>query len=244
MTSWVNPWTGVVQAWPLGQLPPGALGAGVLGTRPGSAPPQSLTAKHTPAGTLPPALYQALTGLTLQPSPPSAHDWVFDTGASSHMAGDAGMLSSTYPSFSRIVVGNGASLPVHCAGPSTLSTSSSPLHLHDVLVSPSLIKNLVSVRKLTRDNQVSVEFDPLVFSVKDLRSKEVILCSDRNGDLYPVSTSTTPSHSLHASVDLWHARLGHPGHPALRRLLHNLDFTCTPSQKHACTSCHLGKHVR
>ena len=160
------------------------------------------------------------------------------------MAGDAGMLSSTYPSFSRIVVGNGASLPVHCAGPSTLSTSSSPLHLRDVLVSPSLIKNLVSVRKLTRDNQVSVEFDPLGFSVKDLRSKEVILRSDSNDDLYPVSTSTTPSHGLHASVDLWHARLGHPGHPALRRLLHNLDFTCTPSQKHACTSCHLGKHVR
>jgi len=39
VTSWVNPWTGVVQAWPLGQLPPGAPGAGVLGTRPGSAPP-------------------------------------------------------------------------------------------------------------------------------------------------------------------------------------------------------------
>ena len=60
-----------------------------------------------------------------------------------------------------------------------------PLHLHDVHVSPSLIKNLVSVRKLTRDNHVSVEFDPLGFSIKDLRNKEVLLRSESSGDLYP-----------------------------------------------------------
>ncbi|CAO2147581.1 unnamed protein product [Urochloa humidicola] len=89
--SWVNPWTGVVQAWPLAQLPNlpnGSSSAGVLGARPGAAPPQSLTAQHCPPVTIPPALYQALTGLTLQSTPPSANDWTFDTGASAHMAGD------------------------------------------------------------------------------------------------------------------------------------------------------------
>jgi hypothetical protein len=29
------------------------------------------------------------------------------------------------------------------------------LHLHNVIVTPSLVKNLVSVRQLTRDNNVS-----------------------------------------------------------------------------------------
>ncbi|CAN6298944.1 unnamed protein product [Urochloa humidicola] len=37
--SWVNPWTGVVQAWPLGQLPTGSSSVGVLGACPGAAPP-------------------------------------------------------------------------------------------------------------------------------------------------------------------------------------------------------------
>ncbi|CAN6343713.1 unnamed protein product [Urochloa humidicola] len=86
----VHPWTGVVHAWPLSALPNSAPGAGLLGSRPGASPPQSLTAQHTPAAPLPPELYQALTGLTLQPSPPSASDWVLDTGASTHMAGNAG----------------------------------------------------------------------------------------------------------------------------------------------------------
>lgn len=66
MASWVNPWTGVVQAWPIAQLPNMPTAAGVLGARPGAAPQQSMTAQHAPVGMLPPALYQALTGLSLQ----------------------------------------------------------------------------------------------------------------------------------------------------------------------------------
>ncbi|CAN6235651.1 unnamed protein product [Urochloa humidicola] len=112
VASWVHPWTGVVQAWPIAQLPNNQATVGVLGSRPGAAPQQSLTAQHAPSGALPPALYQALTGLSLQPNPPSASDWIFDTSASTHMAGNSGMLSSTAPSSSRIIVGNGASLPV------------------------------------------------------------------------------------------------------------------------------------
>ncbi|KAF8651260.1 hypothetical protein HU200_063510 [Digitaria exilis] len=191
VASWVNPWTGVVQAWPLANFPTTQPTAGVLGTRPGAAPPQSLTAQHAPAGTLPPALYQALTGLSLQSSPPSTTDWVFDSGASSHMAQSSGMLSSISPSASRIIVGNGASLPVHSTGHGSLPTSSSPttLSLRDVLVSP--------------DNCVSIEFDPLGFSIKDLRSKAVLLRSESSGDLYPLRTGTSSaSFGLHATSDV------------------------------------------
>jgi hypothetical protein len=49
-----------------------------------------------------------------------------------------------------------------------------------------LIKNLISVRALTRDNSVSVEFDPFGFSIKDLRTKTVLLRCDSTGDLYPL----------------------------------------------------------
>ena len=51
------------------------------------------------------------------------------------------------------------------------ATATSPLHLNDVLVSPSLIKNLISVRHLTRDNNISIELDPSGFSIKDLLTR-------------------------------------------------------------------------
>ena len=43
----------------------------------------------------------------------------------------------------------------------TFPTSSSLMLLNNVLVSPSLAKNLILVQKLTHDNNIYVEFDPL-----------------------------------------------------------------------------------
>jgi hypothetical protein len=57
-----------------------------------------------------------------------------------------------------VIVGSGASVPVTHTGMFLVPTSAAPLHLNNVLVCPSFIKNLVSVRALTRDNPVTVEF--------------------------------------------------------------------------------------
>jgi hypothetical protein len=70
-----------------------------------------------------------------------------------------------------MIVGNGARLPVTRAVDTIIPASSQPLHLRNVLVSPFLVKNLVSVRQLTRDNNISIEFDPSGFSIKDLNTK-------------------------------------------------------------------------
>ena len=77
---------------------------------------------------------------------------------------------SRYPS--SIVVGNGSLLPVTSTGTTTLP---GPFSLNNVLVSPSLIKNLISVRQFTSDNNCSVEFDPAGCSVKDLASRRVLV---------------------------------------------------------------------
>ena len=79
-------------------------------------------------------------------TPPSGGDWYFDFGASSHMASDAGILSRSTPqssSPSSIIVGNGSLVPVISTGSTTLPGS---FQLHNILVSPGLIKNLISVR--------------------------------------------------------------------------------------------------
>jgi len=106
-------------------------------------------------------------------NPPQGNDWYFDSVATSHMTPHAAILShSSSPRYlvpSSIVVGNGSLLLVTSIGAVLLPGS---LRLNNVLVSLSLIKNLISVRQFTSDNNCSVEFDPAGCSVKDLRTKQ------------------------------------------------------------------------
>jgi len=128
------------------------------------------------------------------------------------------------------------------------------LQLRNVLIAPPIVKNLISVRARTRDNSVSVEFDPWGFSIKDLRTKMALLRCDSSGDLYPIqgssapfaATPAPPATALLASTDstIWHARLGHLGQDTLQRLSHSIGFSCTKSSRHTCHACRLGKHVR
>ena len=148
-----------------------------LYTRPLSPPPPSSwppapAASWTGASssTYDPALLSALQ----QAPPPSAYpgngDWFMDPGASSHMASHPSILSHSrpFPPSTRIIVGAGSYRPITHRGGLSLPSSGAPVRLYDVLVSPHLITNLVSVRALTRQNPVTVEFDAFGFSVKDL----------------------------------------------------------------------------
>jgi hypothetical protein len=141
-------------------------------------------------------------------------------------------------------VGNGARLPVTHQARTVIPTASSPLHLNDVLVSPSLIKNLISVRRLTRDNNVSIEFDPSGFSIKDLPSREEMLRCESRGDLYPLRLPHHHALTASSTASLWHQRLGHPGQPVTSQILQHFSFSCNKADGHSCSSCRLGKHTR
>ncbi|GJV11912.1 ribonuclease H-like domain-containing protein [Tanacetum coccineum] len=151
-----------------------------------------------------------------------------DTGASSHLANNTGIRtsfsnSSIYPS---VFVGNGHSIPVTHTGHSFLHTSSMPLHLNHI-VTPHIIKNLISVRQFTRDNDVSVEFDAYGFSVKDYQTGRLLLRCDSTGDLYLVTqqpSSQTPVVLLSFGSTTWHRRMGHPEDDVLRRKHAKLPF--------------------
>ncbi|GKE46503.1 hypothetical protein Tco_1477761 [Tanacetum coccineum] len=162
-------------------------------------------------------LPQAFHTMTRDPS------WNMDTGASSHLADNTGILtsfsnSSIYPS---VFVGYGHFIPVTHTGHSFLHTSHKPLHLNHILVTPHIIKNLIYVRKFTCDNDVSVEFDAYGFSVKDYQIGRLLLRCHSTGDLYPVTQQPsfqTPVVLLSFSSTTWHRRFGHPGEDVLRRL--------------------------
>jgi hypothetical protein len=221
----------------------------MLGPRPGvpsaqayydapSAPPQPQAPSWDQA-----ALISVLNNMSLQGSP-TAPNWVMDTGASTHVS-NHGNLTSLSPSTSssRILVGNGSSIPVSCTGSSTIATSSHPLHLHDLLVAPKLIENLLSIHQLTRDNLISVEFDPRGFSIKDLHTKVEILRCNSDGDLYPLAALVART-LLATAASRWHQRLGHPGNKALSQVLSSFDFTCNKDSSSPCNACRLGKHTR
>lgn len=183
-----QPWMGYFAPWGAPFPPPGRApwvppnAARVLGPRPGvthhaypmvyGAPPAYGAAPHYGAPPPPPQhaappppscdqtglLHTAMNNMSLQP--PATGERYLDTGASNHITNNAGNLSSycfssKHPS---ILVGDGSYMPVLATG--TASLPPRPFSLNHVLFSPSIIKNLLSVRQFTTDNSVSVEFDP------------------------------------------------------------------------------------
>lgn len=134
------------------------LAAGIL--RPSPAHAYTSEASYNPT-----KIKQAMHTMTLNPDP----NWYADTGATNHMANMTGKISTYFNNSgpNRIVVGNDSYIPIHGSGHATLPPPFPPLKLYNILHAPHLIKNLLSIRCLTTDNSVAVEFDPFGLLVKD-----------------------------------------------------------------------------
>jgi hypothetical protein len=116
------------------------------------APSQFSVAGPAPGGWNASGLIAALNQLAVQGSSP----WVMDSGPTSHMSSNDGILLSRLPSPpSSIIVGNGQSIPISGRGTSSLHIADSLFHLDNVLVAPQLTRNLLSVRQLTRDRSTA-----------------------------------------------------------------------------------------
>ncbi|PKU84173.1 Retrovirus-related Pol polyprotein from transposon TNT 1-94 [Dendrobium catenatum] len=144
-------------------------------------------------------------------------DWYLDSGASSHMTNSLENLSisTPYRGSDSITIGDGSSVSIENSGKGLLPTPSRKLSLSHILHSPFLQYNLLSISKLTRDNNLAITFDPHGFSFKDLTTSKIILQGPCSAGLYtirtPSPTATNPA--LHSTVhgsDPWHDRMGHP----------------------------------
>jgi hypothetical protein len=124
-----------------------------------------------------------------------------------------------------------------------LPITASTFALNNVLVVPSIVQNLLSVRQFIRDNSCSIEFDAFGFSVKDISTGRVILRCNSDGDLYTLQPSTA-SALVTASTTLWHQRLCHPAPATVARLNKQHLLSCNNSGRSLCHSCQLGKHAR
>jgi hypothetical protein len=74
------------------------------------------------------AFFQAMNNFATQGN--SGMDWIFYSGASSHMSNSRNMLSSCISSpFSSITLGDGSLIPIHCVGQTHLPSTTIPLLL-------------------------------------------------------------------------------------------------------------------
>ena len=82
-----------------------------------------------------------------------------------------------------LLVGNDEKLKIIASG----STKLSNLNLHDVLYVPEITKNLLSISKLTADNNILVEFDANFCFVKDKLTGKALLKGKLKNGLYQLS---------------------------------------------------------
>jgi len=159
-------------------------------------------------------------------------------------------------------------LTVSAFGSSPLSPSSYPsvlFNLHQLLLVPSIIENLLFVRKFSQDNNVYFEFFPHCCNVKSQVTREVLLCGHVGADgLYyfpnlhcsssppAILSSTASSHVVSVvtstsspnSFNIWHFRLGHPHVDVLKLVLSRCNFSLHSKKLDFCLSCCIGKSHR
>ena len=108
-------------------------------------------------------------GMNFQNSQPSSKgfvgvtttgSWFLNSGATDHVTEDGKSLNAKteYSGTSKISIGDGSQLSISHIGNIKLPTSQ-PLMLRDILLVPSIAKNLISISKFTLENDVIVEFD-------------------------------------------------------------------------------------
>ncbi|GJV93967.1 ribonuclease H-like domain-containing protein [Tanacetum coccineum] len=159
----------------------------------------------------------------------ASHDqqWYMDTRATFHLSSHTGNLqtSSLNRNFHSVIVENGSSIPITHSGHVQIPNPYYPIHLRNVLVTPNIIKNLVSVRKFTTDNKCFIDFDPYGFTVRDYHTRQTLLRCDSTGDLNHLHVVVASAFALLTNNhSLWHQRLGHPGDAANKQ---NFPFNDT-----------------
>jgi histone deacetylase 1/2 len=95
--------------------------------------------------------------------PSTSGSWFPDSGASYHVTSDPRNLQQSAPfeGHDQIYIGNGQGLNISSAGTSTFSSPFLPNHtltLNNLLLVPSITKNLISVSQFSRDNAVYFVF--------------------------------------------------------------------------------------
>lgn len=164
-------------------------------------------------------------------------NWYFDIGATDHVTRDFQNMTivDDYQGIYKLQDGNGKKKIISHIGSSALHN----LRLPFVLVVPQITKRLLSVSKMSSNNDVYLQFYCTRCFFKSLQGK-TLLTRDVKDGLYrvPSPLNKLPNKSPHimalsgvrTSLHGWHKRLAHPHTPLLKHLLYSFKFPT--SSKH------------
>lgn len=178
---------------------------------------------------------------------------------------------NTYAGNGQVYVGDGNSLPIKSTGDGILPTPSCPLLLKNILHVPGIKENLLSIAKMTRDNNCVFLLFPWGYAIKDLRTRRTIMEGPVRDNLYPISVGQVQALfrrsnaqrkasnkevqtsnkevaavcSQASSQTLWHRRLGHPSLQVMSKLVVANDIPVYDSVPiSVCEACQNGKSSR
>uniref|UniRef100_A0A2N9F8N5 Integrase catalytic domain-containing protein n=1 Tax=Fagus sylvatica TaxID=28930 RepID=A0A2N9F8N5_FAGSY len=209
-------------------------------------------------GRHPPARLAAMASTSNSSQIQAGETWLTDTGATDHLTSNLDNLTghTPYQGHDQVAVGNGQAIPIKNVGTGQLSTQICNFQLHNLLHSPKISSNLLSVHKLCKHNNCSCYFDSNKFMIQALPSGRVLYRGLSENGLYPIHTqpsvppSVSPSSSIQAFLSsknkwqLWHQRLGHPSDRVLVSAIPSLSSCISVNNKHVqhhCKHCLIGK---
>ncbi|KAE8688933.1 Detected protein of confused Function [Hibiscus syriacus] len=180
--------------------------------------------------------------------------WVVDFGVTHHVTPDSANVfnQKNVSGPGNVTVGSGDSLSNKAIGKTALCSSfSRDLILNDLLHVPKITKNLLSVSKLARDNEVYFEFHASRCCVRDEGTGEVLLQGQENDGLYLFQVDSISNKNVSVEVnsvtasrnlyELWQRRLGHPAHGTLSQICKLLDVNIDQSINETCVAFRMGK---
>ena len=137
------------------------------------------------------------------------NNWYLDSGATHHFTNDMNNVNDAehFAGNSKLVVGNGVGLCITHICSVVLrmldALNYSDLKLNNILLVPKITKNLISISKLTKDNNVVVEFTDSFCFVKDKVKNSVMLQGKAEKGLYKLlCVSSTKSSTLQSNQSL------------------------------------------
>jgi transposase InsO family protein len=183
--------------------------------------------------------------------------WYLDSGATYHISGNATVFSDLEQrQCSGVKSAGGQGHDVLGIGNvSVLFPEGTIRTIPQVLYSPSIQKNLLSIGSIT-DNNHSVEFLSEGCYIRNRFTKETIAYAPREGNrgLYRLDGATVTQPEVNmvtmekpTQFDVWHHRLGHFHKEGLHRMIRNRAVNGLPSMQlpdRPCATCFQGKQAR
>uniref|UniRef100_A0AAG5CSP7 Retrovirus-related Pol polyprotein from transposon TNT 1-94 n=1 Tax=Anopheles atroparvus TaxID=41427 RepID=A0AAG5CSP7_ANOAO len=186
-----------------------------------------------------------------QTSTAAEEEWIFDSGATSHLCRNRNLLVDAENVSSSINVANNTAVPVVAKGSVNVSAdvgaSTCAISMNDVLYVPELAVNLLSVSKMCQKGY-TVTFRKQTCKVIS-PSNKLVAIGQESGGLYRLKRSPGSLVNMVSRMEdnfkLWHRRLCHMSVGCMKRLetmASGFEFRVTDGMQ--CVPCIQGKHHR